>query len=314
MPAHTHDSHGCGACATRPPRPALCPSAQLPSTVAGGAGGAAALPASLRTTCRSRRTQSSRAPLRWVRARKGLRCAGLTDGRRCPGGLLPACSSAACRPWAAPRHPNPNFHRRRQRAALPGVQCTGIDRAAQRGGPQHRGGGWAAAGAVVQRRAGGGMTPPTHAPRRCPATWLARPPPAPQVTFHDTARMRKRIPLLSDFFGFSVGSLGEKVRLGSQSANGALGAAGGGHSAAHPSTAGAAAPLLSPRHGRRAPKPSLARCSLPRPGPPPPPPPRRGRCMRRGATARAPAPWSTARMTRGPPTQTGRSPCPVRQG
>ena len=34
---------------------------------------------------------------------------------------------------------------------------------------------------------------------------------APQVSFHDTARMRKRIPLLSDFFGFTCGSLGEKV-------------------------------------------------------------------------------------------------------
>jgi hypothetical protein len=32
-----------------------------------------------------------------------------------------------------------------------------------------------------------------------------------QVCFHDTSRQRKRIPLLNDFFGFSVGSLGEKV-------------------------------------------------------------------------------------------------------
>lgn len=36
-----------------------------------------------------------------------------------------------------------------------------------------------------------------------PALW--------QVTFHDTSRMRKRIPLLSDFFGFTCGSLGDKV-------------------------------------------------------------------------------------------------------
>lgn len=36
----------------------------------------------------------------------------------------------------------------------------------------------------------------------------------PQVTFHDTARMRKRVPLLSDFFGFTCGALGEKVGNG----------------------------------------------------------------------------------------------------
>lgn len=35
-----------------------------------------------------------------------------------------------------------------------------------------------------------------------------------QVTFHDTARMRKRVPLLSDFFGFTCGALGEKVGNG----------------------------------------------------------------------------------------------------
>lgn len=37
-------------------------------------------------------------------------------------------------------------------------------------------------------------------------------PAALQVTFHDTVRMRKRIPLLSDFFGFTAASLGEKAR------------------------------------------------------------------------------------------------------
>ncbi len=42
---------------------------------------------------------------------------------------------------------------------------------------------------------------------------LPSPPLPPQVTFHDTARMRKRVPLLSDFFGFTCGALGEKVRL-----------------------------------------------------------------------------------------------------
>jgi chromosome transmission fidelity protein 4 len=34
-----------------------------------------------------------------------------------------------------------------------------------------------------------------------------------EVTFHDTARMRKRVPLLSDFFGFTCGALGEKGAL-----------------------------------------------------------------------------------------------------
>lgn len=34
------------------------------------------------------------------------------------------------------------------------------------------------------------------------------------MTFHDTARMRKRVPLLSDFFGFTCGALGEKVGNG----------------------------------------------------------------------------------------------------
>ncbi|KAI3431740.1 hypothetical protein D9Q98_004782 [Chlorella vulgaris] len=34
-----------------------------------------------------------------------------------------------------------------------------------------------------------------------------------EVCFHDTSRQRKRIPLLNDFFGFSVGSLGEKGAL-----------------------------------------------------------------------------------------------------
>ncbi|KAL4439932.1 hypothetical protein ABPG75_002933 [Micractinium tetrahymenae] len=34
-----------------------------------------------------------------------------------------------------------------------------------------------------------------------------------EVTFHDTSRMRKRIPLLNDFFGFTLGSLGEKGAL-----------------------------------------------------------------------------------------------------
>jgi hypothetical protein len=35
-------------------------------------------------------------------------------------------------------------------------------------------------------------------------------PPA-QVTFHDTSRQRKRVPLLNDFFGFILGSLSDKV-------------------------------------------------------------------------------------------------------
>ena len=35
---------------------------------------------------------------------------------------------------------------------------------------------------------------------------------AAQVVFHDTARMRRRIPLFKDFYGLSLASLGEKVR------------------------------------------------------------------------------------------------------
>lgn len=34
---------------------------------------------------------------------------------------------------------------------------------------------------------------------------------AVEVTFHDTARMRRRIPLFKDFYNLSMASLGEKV-------------------------------------------------------------------------------------------------------
>jgi chromosome transmission fidelity protein 4 len=40
-----------------------------------------------------------------------------------------------------------------------------------------------------------------------------------QVAFHDTSRMRKRIPLLNDFFGFTAASLGDKVGSSSSSSS-----------------------------------------------------------------------------------------------